>query len=129
MMPRNTAFVSPGRPAPFDKQGGVHLDPKTVRGPLPFFNPTRARFRVEPEPKRPELLEKRPPATQVAVPQATVNWRSRDNRKGSLEFLWIYIFSLSRMCTKCGQKQADTPFKWNRPILSQLRPSVLSFMD
>lgn len=84
-MRRNKAFLSHGRPAPFEKHHGVHLDHRTVRGPLPFFNPTQARFRVEPEPKRPVPAGKRPALEQVVVPEATINWRSRDNRKGSQE--------------------------------------------
>lgn len=134
-MARNKAFLSPGREAPFSKHGGIHLDHKTVRGPLPFFNPTQARFRVEAEPKRPRPTEKPLPASEVSVPRATINWRSRDNRKGSHEFpchvhllLLLYVaFYLPCMCAEDGEKQADMLSKWTGPIPSRPPPSAPYF--
>lgn len=122
-MPRNASFVSPGRQPPFAGHPGIHLDNETVRGPLPFFNPTRARFHVEDVGPllHPELLmtDKRPHphATQVGLP-AVINWRSRDNRKGRHPLAVVedhpssrrrdYTTSfravgqgLLRMCTEC----------------------------
>ena len=81
-MRRNQEFLSPNRPAPFAGHEGVRIVPGSVRGPLSFFNPTHARLQVEKEPSA-EPAEKRRPISQAAVPQAEINWRSRDNRKGS----------------------------------------------
>lgn len=112
-MPRNTAFLSPSRPAPFEKHDRVHLEPESIKGPLPFFNPTRARFNVEREPRPAEAPSGKPSPSQVAVPQATINWRSRDNRKGATRFHCLHLLShLVCRCSDCGGKeQADTPFE------------------
>lgn len=82
-MPRNKAFGST-RPAPFSKHEGISLYHETVRGPLRFFNPTQARFRVdELAQKQPEPVEEKPPdRRQVAAPDVMLQWRSRNNRKG-----------------------------------------------
>ena len=81
-MPRNTEFTSPNRPAPFAGHPHIRLVPNTVKGPLPFFNPTHARFHIMKEPRHAELTVKGKPTVEVVMPQATINWRSRDNRKG-----------------------------------------------
>lgn len=82
-MPRNKAFVS-SRAAPFSEHEGISLDHETVRGPLNFFNPTQARFRVdELAKKQPELVEKKVAGRrEVVVPRVMLQWRSRNNRKG-----------------------------------------------
>lgn len=83
-MPRHKAFSSPGRLWPFSGQEGVSLDHKTVRGPLPFFNPTQARFSIDDLEKRyPKLVDKKhPDKAQLPVSSAAIQWRSRSNRKG-----------------------------------------------
>ncbi|KAJ5601868.1 hypothetical protein N7510_011402 [Penicillium lagena] len=115
-MPRNTSFASPGRLPPFAGHVGVRLDHETVRGPLSFFNPTRARFHVEDQAQiHPGLIDDKLPhrhATQVALP-AYIHWRSRDNRKGrhplgvdpshpdSTSSFRAVGRGLLRMCTEC----------------------------
>lgn len=85
-MPRNTSFASPDRQPPFAGHADIHLDKDTVRGPLSFFNPTRARFHVEDQEQLPPASLTggklpHPHTTQIGLP-AAINWRSRDNRKG-----------------------------------------------
>lgn len=105
-MARNKAFVSPGRAAPFASHENVHLQHETVRGPLPFFNPTQARFHLHDNQAaqktgtqaetHPELIDdgKHPPTTtQAAVlPGAVITWRSRNNRKGWFNSTSTYLF-------------------------------------
>lgn len=83
-MPRNTTFLSPGRLAPFARDHSINLDHNTIRGAIPFFNPTQARLRVgelaprQPKPEDGEV----PEGTQTLETRTKVYWRSRDNRKG-----------------------------------------------
>ena len=90
MPPRNTEFSSPARLAPFASNPYIRVVPDSIEGPLPFFNPTRARFHITKEPKHAKPTEEGRPTTDVAVPQATVNWRSRDNRKGE-KFRFLFL--------------------------------------
>ncbi|KAJ5668496.1 uncharacterized protein N7477_007066 [Penicillium maclennaniae] len=117
IVPRNASFESPARPPPFSGHVGVHLESDTVRGPLPFFNPTQARFQLDEHAQlHPKLLEDKIPhpyATQVALPGVVINWRSRDNRKGrhplgvdsfhpdSTASFRVVSRGLLRMCTEC----------------------------
>ncbi|CAK3926089.1 integral membrane [Lecanosticta acicola] len=78
-MPRSAGFNSTIHKRLLD-EAKSQPTPGSVRGPLPFLNPTRARFPLAttaPDTlKAPESTER--PATQ----DAQVEWRARDNRKG-----------------------------------------------
>lgn len=93
-MPRNTEFASPNRPAPFAGHPHIRLVPDTVKGPLPFFNPTRARFHIMREPRHAEPTVEGKPTVEVTVPQTTINWRSRDNRKGEQPCFLVLLIQL-----------------------------------
>jgi hypothetical protein len=73
-MGRNKRFTSTGRAAPFEGNEAIQLVPSTVTGPLPFLNPTRARYRV--------IGTTDGEQEEGLVPGTEVRWRSRDNRKG-----------------------------------------------
>lgn len=80
-MSRNKAFR---HVQPFAGHENISLDHETVRGALNLFNPTQARFELKhPEAKHPEPFDKEQDEKHVRVPGAVLQWRSRNNRKGS----------------------------------------------
>lgn len=86
-MPRNRAFLS--RPPPFATHHGLRLNPESVSGSLPFFNPTHARYNVKSSEVPSTAPGEEPSTTDSAskqetyIPDTEVQWRSRDNRKGT----------------------------------------------
>lgn len=93
-MSRSKSFNTYGRSPPFSQEPGFRLDPDSVRGPLPWLNPTAATFHVDqPTPDSSASSTKRPAvAVSPTAPgqaaasgtskPAEISWRARDNRKG-----------------------------------------------
>ena len=77
---------------PFQRQRSIQLQDSHVSGPLPFLNPTRARFRhtlIAYDASNEDLNalpangdEARPARETQHVTNTEFEWRSRDNRKG-----------------------------------------------
>ena len=80
--PRNNAFR---HGQPFAGHEVIRLDNETLHGALHFFKPTQARLEVGDiamrrlEPVGSGYLDK----DQIRLPGAVLQWRSRNNRKGS----------------------------------------------
>lgn len=75
-MPRNSQFQT-GR-EPLQDHAGLQLRRSHVSGPLPFLNPTRARY--APTDTHADAVAVSAPAASTAPIEHL--WRSRDNRKG-----------------------------------------------
>ena len=82
-MSRNATFESPGRQA-LVSHPQARLEEDRVTGPIPFFNPTRARFDLPSSETAPIDAPSNSNAGATAPPvgDAQYEWRSRDNRKG-----------------------------------------------
>ncbi|KAJ5678636.1 hypothetical protein N7462_006880 [Penicillium macrosclerotiorum] len=81
---RRNAHFRPGR-EPLQNHLGLELRRSHVSGPLPFLNPTQARFAPTPATlgQTPEETPDQSPAPVAAAPKHVEHlWRSRDNRKG-----------------------------------------------
>ena len=82
-MARSANFTSPVHQRILD-EAKTQPSPGSVRGPVPFLNPTRARFPLVPIPEASEAAAKAPQATESPLSQdAQVEWRARDYRKGN----------------------------------------------
>ena len=80
---RNRTFESPARRA-LANHPKAQLKENDVKGPISFFNPTRARFNLPSSDTVPteDNSNYTPNVTPPAVGDAQYEWRSRDNRKG-----------------------------------------------